>query len=297
MKDHLDAFLNYLGNERQASPHTLDAYSRDIAFFIDFLEHNGYAAEAPVITIRQVRHYLGALRREGLEQATAARRLSALRTFFKYLKKQGVVELNPATLVESSRRERKLPEHLFDAEIRALLDAPAMRTPSGLRDRAMLEMLYATGLRVSELACLDVHDVRDGGGQLRVIGKRGKERIVFVGGAATDSVAAYVEHGRPGLAQPGDAEPALFLNRSGGRITVRSIQRMVKKYIHEIALVRDITPHSLRHTFATHMLEGGADLRTVQGLLGHSSLSTTQIYTHVTNERLKDVHSLTHPRA
>ncbi len=296
MIERLDAFLTHLKNERQASPHTLDAYSRDLALFIHFMEDNGYSADAASVTARQVRHYLGAMRRDGLGATTAARRLSALRTFFKYLKKQGVVESNPAALVESARRERKLPEHLFDAEMRALLEAPENSSPSGLRDRAMLELLYATGLRVSELAALDADALAGDEGRLRVRGKRGKERVVFVGGAARDSVQAYLVNARPALlADP--AETALFLNRSGGRITVRSIQRMVKKYIREIALARDITPHSLRHTFATHLLEGGADLRTVQGLLGHSSLSTTQIYTHVTNERLKDVHAQTHPRA
>lgn len=296
VKEHLDAFLTHLQHERQSSPHTLDAYSRDAALFLEFLEQSGYTADAACVTPRQVRHYLGAMRREGLGATTAARRLSALRTFFKYLKKQGVVDANPAALVESARRERKLPEHLFDAEIRSLLDVPPGNTPSGLRDRAMLEMLYATGLRVSELAALDANALDQGSGELRVRGKRGKERIVFVGGSAERAVKEYLDKGRPSLLQD-PAETGLFLNRSGGRITVRSIQRMVKKYIREIALVRDITPHSLRHTFATHLLEGGADLRTVQGLLGHASLSTTQIYTHVTNERLKDVHTQTHPRA
>lgn len=296
MIQNLDAFLTHLKGERQSSPHTLDAYSRDAALFIDFLEQNKYPTDAASVTARHVRHYLGAMRRDGLGATTAARRLSALRTFFKYLKKQGVVEANPAALVESARRERRLPEHLFDAEMRALLDAPPRDTPSGLRDRAMLELLYATGLRVSELAALDTDALDHDAGRIRVRGKRGKERVVFAGGAARESVQEYLASARPALAAD-PQETAMFLNRSGGRITVRSIQRMVKKYIRDIALTRDITPHSLRHTFATHLLEGGADLRTVQGLLGHSSLSTTQIYTHVTNERLKDVHSQTHPRA
>ena len=296
MKQQLDSFLLHLQNERQVSPHTLDAYSRDIGLFLDFLQEHGYTDQARDVDARQVRHYLGAMRRQGLGPTTAARRLSALRTFFKYLKKQGAVEVNPAALVESARRERRLPEHLVDTEIRSLLQAPPHDTPAGLRDRAMLEMLYATGLRVSELAALDTDSLNHGAGQLRVRGKRGKERIVFVGGHAAGAVYEYIEKRRQQMLRQ-TTEPAMFLNRSGGRISVRSIQRMVKKYIRQIALARDITPHSLRHTFATHLLEGGADLRTVQGLLGHSSLSTTQIYTHVTNERLKEVHAQTHPRA
>lgn len=288
--------MTHLRNERQVSPHTLDAYSRDISFFIDFLEEHGFGASPADIDPKRIRHYLGTLRRDGISQATAARRLSALRTFFKYLKKKGIVDANPAALMESSRREKKLPGYLFNNEINSLLDAPPKDTPAGLRDRALLEMLYSTGLRVSELAALNRDDVPESAGQFRVIGKRGKERIVFVGAPAAAAVRDWLDRGRP-LLLSNPVEKALFLNKSGGRLTVRAVQRMVKKYILEAALTKNITPHSLRHTFATHLLEGGADLRTVQSLLGHSSLSTTQIYTHVTGERLKEVHSQTHPRA
>ena len=296
MRDALEQFMTHLRNERQVSPHTLDAYSRDVALFIEFCEARGYDMAPGTVDVKRIRHYLGNLRRDGMSATTAARRLSALRTFFKYLKKKGVIEVNPAALVESARREKKLPEYLRGDELNLLLQAPPADSPAGLRDSAILEMFYATGLRISELVSLDVDDVSRGDEQLRVVGKRGKERIVFVGGGAARAVSAYIENGRPPLA--GDPpERALFLNKGGTRLTPRSIQRMLKKYIHEAALAKNIPPHALRHTFATHLIEGGADLRTVQSLLGHSSLSTTQIYTHVTSEHLKQVHTRTHPRA
>jgi len=296
LKDALEMFLTHLRNERQVSAHTMDAYSRDAALFIEFLENNAYPARPDTVDVKQLRHYLGEMRREGLSRATVARRLSALRTFFKYLKKKGFIESNPAAMMESSRRERKLPQYLYRDEMEALLAPPEKETPDALRDHALLETLYSTGLRVSEIASLDVDSVAPDGGQLRVTGKRNKERIVLVGSRAAEAVRRYVERGRPILLKS-KTDTALFLNKSGTRLTVRSIQRMVKKHINRIALDKDITPHSLRHTFATHLLEGGADLRTVQSLLGHSSLSTTQVYTHITNERLKETHGKTHPRA
>lgn len=296
MRDALEQFMTHLRDERQVSPHTLDAYSRDVALFIEFCEAQGYDTAPASVDVKRIRHYLGNLRRDGMSATTAARRLSALRTFFKYLKKKGAIEVNPAALVESARKEKKLPEYLRGDELSLLLQAPPADTPSGLRDRAILEMFYATGLRISELVSLDANDVTRGEERLRVVGKRGKERIVFVGGAAARAVAAYLEKGRPFLTGEKN-EAALFLNKGGTRLTPRSIQRMLKKYIHEAALAKNITPHALRHTFATHLIEGGADLRTVQSLLGHSSLSTTQIYTHVTSEHLKHVHTQTHPRA
>ena len=296
MKQGLEQFLNHLRYERQASPHTLDAYSRDIVSFMDFLEEHNYGTAPRDVDARIIRHYLGGLRRDGMSRTTAARRLSALRTFFKFLKSKGIVDVNPAVMVESARQEKKLPGYLYREEMDRLLTAPPGDKPHGLRDRAILELLYSTGLRVSELASLNADHILNGNGQLRIIGKRNKERIVFMGDGAAVAVRAWLNTGRPDMLRD-RAEPALFVNRSGTRLNVRSIQRMVKKHIRGIALDKDITPHSLRHTFATHLLEGGADLRTVQGLLGHASLSTTQIYTHVTNERLKQVHTDTHPRA
>lgn len=296
MRENLEQFLNHLRHEKQKSPHTLDAYSRDIAQFIGFMEKKKYGTAPGDPDIKKIRHWLGETQRDGASRATAARRLSALRSFFKYMKKKGIIETNPATLVESSRAEKKLPNYLYREEMHGLLAAPQEDAREGLRDRALLETLYSTGLRVSELAALNKDSIDPAGGVLKVTGKRGKERIVVVGAPAAAAVTEYLAKSRPALLR-GGAEDALFLNRGGTRLTVRSIQRMVKKYINRLPIGKDITPHSLRHTFATHMLEGGADLRTLQSLLGHSSLSTTQIYTHVSNTRLKETHSKTHPRA
>jgi len=297
MKENLDSFLRYMSVDRGMSGHTVENYSFDINDFIRFCEDAGAPARAGEITTRLARRYLANLQKLGRERATISRHVSSLRSYFKFLKTRGVVERNIFKSLDTPKLEKKLPEFLFLDEMESLLNAPAADTPAGLRDRAILELLYSAGLRVSELAGLDIQDLpRPGGDEMTVTGKGRKERIVFTGGRARTAVGAWLDRGRPEFRSE-ESGSALFLNRLGGRFTVRGVQRTVKKYIHEIALAKHITPHSLRHSFATHLLNNGADLRTIQELLGHASLSTTQIYSHISTERLKETYDRTHPRA
>lgn len=297
MQNYVDRFIEHMRTDKRMSEHTVNAYSLDINDFITWCEGAGQDAAPENIDIRAARRYLATLQREGRARKTIARRISSLRSFFKYLKSAGVVEHNIFKTLDTPKLERKLPEFLYTDEVSALMNAPDCETPGGLRDRAILEMLYSAGLRVSELTALELqHLPSRGGDELLIMGKGRKERIVFVGSQALDAVDRYLENGRPVLLKEAPTS-ALFLNRSGGRITPRSVQRMIKKYIHEIAITKNITPHSLRHSFATHLMNNGADLRSIQELLGHASLSTTQIYSHISTRRLKDAYDMSHPRA
>lgn len=293
MRTHLDAYLRHLADDRRASKHTLDAYAADIIDFFDYLADRGLPETPDAVDVRVARGYLAGLQKRGLSRRSVARHISACRGFFRYLQKKNVVPENTFRMLDSPRLEKTVPSFLHHDEMTALLNAPD-ESAQGLRDRAILELIYATGLRVSELVSLDVDSIRESN-ELRVIGKRNKERIVLVGGPARGAVDDWLRAGRPSLAKGDD--PALFVNRSGTRLTPRSVQRMLQKYIAKIALARHVTPHSLRHTFATHLLNGGADLRTVQELLGHVNLSTTQIYTHVSGEKLRETYDKAHPRA
>ncbi|MFA6450089.1 MAG: tyrosine recombinase XerC [bacterium] len=296
MKDHIDRFIRHISINLGRSQNTVDAYSRDLNDFVRFCEKDGERAKPESVDLKLARRYLAELKRDGRARTTVARRVSALRTFFKYLKKEGVVEKNIFAMLEVPRREKKIPEHLFLEEVSSLLRAPDCKTPAGLRDRAILETLYSSGVRVSELVSLNLGSIKPDKPELRVIGKGRKERIVFVGAPARAAITEYIAGSRHkfGVAQDGQA---LFLNKNGGRLTVRGVQRVVEKYINQIASVKKVSPHSLRHSFATHLLNAGADLRTVQELLGHVSLSTTQIYTHVSAERLRKTYDESHPRA
>jgi len=297
MERHLDDFINHLLVDRGMSPHTAEAYSLDVIDFMNFLSESGPGRDARDVDTRLARRYLAVLKKRGCDGSTVRRRVSALRKFFDFLKRKGKVESNVFRTIETPKKDRKLPEHLFTGEIEALMEAPDAGTPGGMRDRAILEIMYSTGLRVGELVGLDIDDLPPAGSdEMRVTGKGRKERIVFVGERAAAAAAEYLESGRPAMAKDKSGD-ALFLNRLGTRLTARSVQRMVKKYIHRIALSKNITPHSLRHSFATHLLDNGADLRTIQELLGHSSLSTTQIYSHISAERLRETYEKTHPRA
>lgn len=297
MINHVDEFMSHLLYERGLSRHTIDAYSRDIMDFISFCEEAEMPSGPEEIDMRAARRYLASLTRKNMKRSTIARRISSLRAFFKHLKMKKVVEHNVFSALETPRMERKLPDFLYMEEVEMLMEAPPGDTPAGQRDRAILELLYSCGMRVSELAAMNVSGFPPPGrDEIRITGKGGKERIVFVGGRSRRAVETYINDGRPQQVRFAQPE-ALFLNKSGGRLTVRSIQRMLKKYIHKIALDKNITPHSLRHSFATHLLNNGADLRTIQELLGHSSLSTTQIYSHISTQRLKETYEKTHPRA
>jgi tyrosine recombinase XerC len=291
----IDKFLGYLEYERNASLQTLRAYSSDLNDFVEHCDGDGFDPSS--VTALTLRGYLARLRKDDLGRATIARKLSALRSFFRYLMRENAISSNPATGVSTPRRERKLPTFLDVEQARALVTAPDDSTLLGLRDRAILETLYSGGLRVGELVALDVADVDIISEIAHVEGKGKRERLAPLGSHAVDAIRAYLERRAFDPDRPRFHRTALFLNNRGGRLSARSVRRMLTKYARQIGLPEDISPHALRHSFATHLLDGGADLRSVQELLGHQNLSTTQIYTHVTMERLKRVYDETHPRA
>ncbi len=287
------AWLRCLEGERNASPHTLAAYRIDLAQFALFLRAEGITTWDGV-DVQVARRYVAHLDRHHARAATA-RKLSALRTFFRFLARESRVTRNPLALVSAPKQPRRLPKLLTPAEVTAMLRAPDPRTPLGLRDRVLLEVLYATGLRVGELVSLQVRDA-SATDELRVLGKGRKERIVLLTAAARQALARYLEASRPRLLRGRDPG-TVFLNARGGPLSDRGVRVVVDRLIRRAASGRRISPHVLRHTFATHLLDGGADLRSVQELLGHVNLRTTQIYTHVSRDWLKRVYDRAHPRA
>lgn len=299
----LDGFLDYLVHVRRVSPNTAEAYARDLLDFTEFLEHlwgPPRACDWPAVDYTVVRSYLAHLSRRALEKTTVARKLTALRALFRYLVATGDVQANPAALAASPKKAAHLPEILHDYELAALLETPDTQTPLGIRDRAILELFYATGVRLSELHALNVDDLRFESRSIRVLGKRNKERLVFFGEPAADALREYLESARPVLlaARVGAGEePALFLNRFGGRLSKEGIARRVRRHVLDAAVMHRVSPHALRHTFATHLLDNGADLRAIQELLGHVNLATTGIYTHVSAERLRRSYDQAHPLA
>ncbi|MGE5415962.1 MAG: tyrosine recombinase XerC [Acidobacteriota bacterium] len=298
---HIDGFLNHLRVEKSASSMTLISYRTDLAQFFDFLRETNSLPSGPIshdfFNHRSVRDYLTFLQKSGFSRSTMARKLAALRSFVKYLCREEVLSGNPIAAVSTPKQEKKLPRFLYPAEIEALLDAPDINNISGVRDRAILEMLYATGIRVSELVELNLISISLNDGFIKVLGKGNKERIVPMGDPACQALSQYYQKSRPIFARKAARDQkAVFLNKFGGRLTARSVRNILNKYVDEVALNQKVSPHMLRHSFATHLLDNGADLRSVQELLGHVKLSTTQVYTHVTKERLKSVHKKTHPR-
>ncbi|MCY0870105.1 MAG: tyrosine recombinase [Firmicutes bacterium] len=289
----IDAFLEYSAAVRGLSAHTQRAYRRDLESFAAQMTHVGSSAPRDV-TSALVREYLAHEIQRGSARAAVARRASAVRSLYSYLVRSGRAERSPAASVRNPRKEKRLPSFLSIDELLGLLAFPP-DTPAGLRDRAILELLYATGVRVSELVALDADQIRAAGRVLQVIGKGQRPRIVVYGEYAAIAMTAYLTRVRSVAARPDEA--ALFVNLRGSRLTDRSVRRILAGYVDQLALARGISPHSLRHTFATHLLEGGADLRVVQELLGHRSLSTTQIYTHTAREHLLRVYQEAHPRA
>lgn len=295
MDELIDAFLHRLETERGCSEHTVRAYATDLCEFAEFLAgRNKAVTEAD---IHDVRGFLAMLQVKGLARSTVARRTAAVRSFYKFLLREGHIGSSPVAALRSPRRERKLPKFLTVTEVELLLAAPDDSDWPGLRDSAMLETLYGAGLRVSELVGLNHEDLDLSDGLLRVRGKGKKERIVPAGRYAVAALRRYqqaVNHSGPAERHP----QAVFINaRDGGRITARSVRRIMQKYLAQSGLDPDLSPHSLRHSFATHMLSNGADLRAVQELLGHESLSTTQVYTHLSHEHLKRTYDAAHPRA
>ena len=277
---------------------TVKSYVEVLAHFLRFLESPDVACEEwGAVDVQVIRRYLGALQDQEYRKPTIARRLSCLRSFFRYLVRRQAITADPMAGLMAPRLERRLPKVANRELLDALLEAPDETTPAGLRDRAILELLYATGVRGSELEAIDVSDVEFGRREIRVLGKGSKERVVIFGKAAQEALAEYLSRGRPHLLKENRDEPALFLNRFGKRLSVRSVRDILEKYLMQVAAELHLSPHSLRHSFATHLLDGGADLRAVQELLGHSSLGTTQVYTHVSNQRLQAAFRRAHPRA
>ncbi|MBA4370318.1 MAG: integrase [Coriobacteriaceae bacterium] len=290
----VDRFITHLRVERGSSPHTVRAYSGDLAAYLAWAERAGIDPIAP--THRQLRAYLAELDRARYSRRTIARRLSAVRSMFAFAAREGLVASDPASVLVSPKLPARLPKTVPDDLLTRLLEAPDPSTALGLRDGAVLELLYATGVRVSELAGLTLGDLDISQGQLTVMGKGSKERLVPLHPTAAARLRAYLESGRPALAGPTSAD-AVFLSRRGAPFSSDGVRRMMRSHLDRLGGSASISPHTLRHTFATHLLEGGADLRTVQELLGHVALSTTQIYTHVSVRRLRDVHKDAHPRA
>jgi integrase/recombinase XerC len=295
MRALLARFLVYLRVARSASPYTIKNYGNDIGQFLDYCE------DRQVGSISQVdrallRDYLARLEEAGYVKASISRRVAELRSFGDYLVRDEVVERNPFRLISAPRARKRLPRYLTLREVEDLLAVPDTSTPLGLRDRALIEVLYAAGLRVSELAGLDLQDTDLEQAQVLVLGKGGKERVALLGRAAVRATASYLGGGRPALLGSRRSD-ALWINNRGGRLSARGIALMLSKAGRLAGIRGPVSPHVLRHTFATHLLDGGADLRVVQELLGHASLSTTQIYTHVSQNRARDVYMRAHPRA
>ena len=299
MKNEIGDFLDYLTYERNVSGNTVSAYRDDLESFVSFLCNDYLVLGRDQLDLRRVDHltvrsYLGHLARRKLSRSSMARHLSALRSFFKYLMREAVVETNPARTVATPKREKPLPAVMQPAEVALLIEQPDGAEKLGLRDRAFLELLYASGLRISELVGVDIDDLELRGRLVKVHGKGSKERIVPFGTKAEEALRAWVAV-RGELVRDPD-EQAVFVNYRGDRITARSVRRLFDGYLRKAALRAGISPHTMRHSFATHLLNAGADLRSIQELLGHASLSTTQKYTHLNDWQLIAVYKKAHPR-
>ncbi len=326
MIQHLKAFLQFLALNRNASAHTVRAYESDLTQFIGYVAADADLKKRDLqpsqLDRAALRGFLGELHKRGLSRASAARKLAAVRAFLRYLRREEIIADDPGALVPTPKRDIRMPAHLSEGEMTALLEAPAGDTPLSRRDRAILELFYASGLRLGELAGLDMDDLNVSGRMVRVLGKGGKQRLVpfntsaakamreylkdragLLGSASALSAPARASAGQAGATprggdlRHGRKHDPLFVNYRGTRLTVRSIDRLVRRYVAASSARMGISPHALRHSFATHLLQRGADLRAIQELLGHARLSTTQRYTHVNAAQLLEVYRKTHPRA
>jgi integrase/recombinase XerC len=286
MDRYVDKFINYLKIEKNASEHTIINYTADLRDFSRFLQDKTFED----VNYLVIRKFLAALRSDEYDKKSIARKLSALRSFYRFLYREGYIKANPISTVSTPKLDKKLPKFLDLSSVVKLIESPNIKDLYGMRDRAIMELLYSSGMRVGELVGLNTDDVDFIGGVVKVMGKGKKERICPIGDKASGALRDYLNKRR-------NKQRALFLNKSGGRLRDRSVRRIIDRYITKISLKEKISPHTLRHSFATHLLERGADLRSIQELLGHKNLSTTQIYTHITPEKLKSVYDKTHPRA
>jgi integrase/recombinase XerC len=295
MQEVFTKYLNYLQVERNASPYTVRNYTTDLLGFFHFLQERNLDSLKEVDRI-VLRDYLSYLMKLGYVRASIARKVSAIRSFYRYLLREEIIATNPLATTASPKLDKRLPSFLTIDEAKRLVEAPDLTTPQGQRDRAFLELLYASGLRVSELANLNLEQITLDTREIRVWGKGAKERMVLMGEPAARALLTYLTQGR--LALLGNRKTnAVFLNRSGGRLSERSVQSILQEYANQVGLGKRVHPHMVRHTFATHLLDGGADLRVVQELLGHASLSSTQIYTHVSQAQARKIYLAAHPLA
>jgi integrase/recombinase XerD len=296
MKAQLQAFIQYLQEHKRLSSNTLYSYERDLSFFLNFAEQQGLESVNDVQK-HHLSRYIHQLRQEGRATATVSRHTVSIRSFFHYLLEERQVLQDPSVHLETPKQEKRVPKVLTVDEMEQLLASPKTTTNAGIRDRAMLEVLYATGIRVTELISLEIDHVNLSMGFLQCLGSGTKERIVPIGGIACDTLGSYLTEVRHKLAREDRSGQALFLNLLGTRMTRQGFWKIIKKYAAEAKIESEITPHTLRHSFATHLLENGADLRSVQEMLGHADISTTQVYTQVSKSRIMDVYKQAHPRA
>jgi integrase/recombinase XerD len=296
MKQLLNDFIDYVMIERGLSNHTIDAYRRDLTNYLSFMEKSVELTKVNDISRVHIMNYLFSIKDSGKSSATIARNISSIRAFHLYLLRENITKSDPTLHIELPKKEKKLPKVLSLQEVEALLQQPNGKKAFSQRDKAMLEILYATGLRVSEMVQLNVSDVHLTMGFVHCIGKGNKERIIPLGSMAKGAVETYIQDGRVELLK-GKREDALFLNHHGRRLSRQGFWKLLKALAKDANIKKELTPHTLRHSFATHLLENGADLRAVQEMLGHADISTTQIYTHVSKTRLKDLYATHHPRA
>jgi len=301
VKEAIDSFLNYLAVERGYSENTIDAYRNDLYQLADFVWGESVKSGAILPWTRFNRQsmlsYMLSLKERGYVSTTVARKVAAVKSFFGFMVADGIMKTSPVDGVSSPKAAKSLPKPISVSQARRLIEQPGkLSTPEAKRDRAMLELLYASGMRVSELVSLNLTDIDTKGGSVRCFGKGHKERLIPIAPSAALTLEEYKIEARPKLA-PASSETALFLNRRGGRLTRQGLWQILKGYAKEAGLEAQVTPHTLRHSFATHMLSGGADLRSVQQLLGHANISTTQVYTHLTSEHVRRTYEKSHPRA
>jgi integrase/recombinase XerC len=298
MRKQIGAFLQYLRVERGASPHTLKSYREDLMSLADYLAgEDGNSPDPAGITVGELRGFVAALHEAGYAKTSISRRMASVRSFFRFGQREGWAKTNPAKPLRNPRKSQKLPHFLTTDEIDKLLSAPQGNEPAALRDRAILETLYSAGLRVSELVGLADGDLDFAAGIVRIRGKGKRERLSPIGSHAVRALRAWLAMRKLSPRAPQGREAPVFVNKFGTRLTTRSVARMLEKYLKETGLDNRTSPHTLRHSFATHLLDRGADIRSVQELLGHKSLVTTQIYTHVSTSNLKAAYEKAHPRA
>jgi integrase/recombinase XerD len=297
LNDHIQDFIHYLTVERGLANNTIVSYERDLKSYKQFLNEKLNIQEVQNIQRYHILQYLHFLKDQGKSSKTIARHIASIRAFHQFLLREKAADEDPSVHIETPQIERKLPKVLSLEEVERLLETPELTSPIGYRDKAMLELLYATGIRVSEMVHLNLSDVHLIMGFIRCYGKGKKERLVPIGEKATKALEEYLEKGRPKLVRQKHKTDALFLNHHGKRISRQGFWKNLKSIAVKAGIQKELTPHTLRHSFATHLLENGADLRAVQEMLGHADISTTQIYTHVTKTRLKDVYKMYHPRA